>query len=100
MADSTSAVLRWSARSETVGTPSGRFSVLPGLGVAPYTRDTRACAGARARPPKFRAFEPAGRTLTYTLRGHTRRIAKRVDKVPIKGSKTALVKDESARRNR
>src|ERR1700732_4632936 len=32
MADSTSAVLRWSARSETVGTPRGRFSVLPGLG--------------------------------------------------------------------
>jgi hypothetical protein len=30
-ADSTSAVLRWSARSETVGTPRGRFSVLPGL---------------------------------------------------------------------
>src|SRR5208337_4477306 len=31
MADSTSAVVRWSARSATVGTPRGRFSVLPGL---------------------------------------------------------------------
>ena len=33
MADSTSAVVRWSARSATVGTPRGRFSVLPGLGI-------------------------------------------------------------------
>src|SRR5215471_5639453 len=42
MADSTSAVLRWSARSETVGTPRGRFSVLPGLGIW-----TRRMSGAR-----------------------------------------------------
>src|SRR5262249_33408818 len=31
--DSTSAVLRWRARSDTVGTPRGRFSVFPGLGI-------------------------------------------------------------------
>ena len=27
------AVLRWRARSDTVGTPRGRFSVFPGLGI-------------------------------------------------------------------
>jgi hypothetical protein len=32
MADSTSAVVRWSARSATVGTPRGRFSVFARLG--------------------------------------------------------------------
>src|ERR1700720_2772730 len=32
MADSTSAVLRWSARSETVGTPRGALFRLTGLG--------------------------------------------------------------------
>src|SRR5436309_16008284 len=32
MADKTSAVLRWSARSATVGTPSGRYFRLAGLG--------------------------------------------------------------------
>src|SRR5215831_8225234 len=36
MVDGTSAVLRWRARSDTVGTPRGRFSVFPGLGI--YTR--------------------------------------------------------------
>src|ERR1700756_450939 len=36
MADNTWAVLRWSARSLTQGTPNGRFSRLPGFGI--YTR--------------------------------------------------------------
>src|ERR1700730_9496789 len=39
MADNTWAVLRWSARSLTQGTPNGRFSRLPGFGVhAPDVR--------------------------------------------------------------
>jgi len=33
MADKTWAALRWSARSLTQGTPKGRFSCLPGLGM-------------------------------------------------------------------
>src|SRR5712671_7782131 len=33
MADNTWAVLRWSARSLTQGTPNGRFSRLPGFGI-------------------------------------------------------------------
>ena len=50
--DSTSAVMRWSARSATVGTPRGRFSVFP---ASEQTMEIRA------------VFPPKGRDLRLDL---------------------------------
>ena len=86
------AVLRTGFDAPGAGPISRRIK---GLGIfAPKTR-----ASARARPTKFRASEPAERTLTHT-RAPTYAAPHSVDEFPMKESATTLGQSRKrARRN-